>query len=267
MRKLYLFLVLITNIGFAQTVIFSENMGNPTGETDIVDHTFENGSPILFSGNADIRITTPSTGYEGASGNGSVFIGSTLITQSFKVEGINTSNYNNLVLSFGHYKSTNAGSNELTVEVSADGNSWTVLTYTRPTGSGSTSWLLITPSGTIPSTSNLRIRFTNPTNNTTPLAVGFRIDDIKLTGTVLGVDENTKSVLKIYPNPLTGRTLYIDSASHSTKAISIYDVLGKQVFATNTAANNINLSELKSGIYIIKVNEDGKSTTRKLVVK
>jgi hypothetical protein len=82
-----------------------------------------------------------------------------------------------LRLSFGHYKSTTTGSNELKVEVSADGSNWTELTYSRATGSGTANWRLIQPEGAIPATANLRIRF-RQTSGTTQ----FRVDDVQVFG-------------------------------------------------------------------------------------
>lgn len=262
MRKFYiLLLVVYFGNSYSQTTIFTENMGNTTATTAIASHTFQNSSPILFSGTADIRNTTPSENYEGASGNGCVFLGGTTPAKTFIIEGINTLNYSDLTLSFGHYKGTNAGSNELTVQVSTDGTAWTPLTYSRPTGAGTSSWISITPSGTIPSTSNLRIKFENPISN-----VGFRIDDVKLTGNTLGISENIIPGLKVYPNPVTNGKLFITTDTNAEKTVTIYDVLGKEV--TNTATiETVNISGLKEGIYIVKITEKGKTATRKLVIK
>lgn len=262
MRKFYIFLLAVSfGNSYSQTTIFTENMGNTTVTTAIASHTFQNSSPILFSGTADIRNTTPSENYEGASGNGCVFLGGTTPAKTFIIEGINTLNYSDLTLSFGHYKGTNAGSNELTVQVSTDGTVWTPLTYSRPTGAGTSSWILITPSGTIPSTSNLRIKFENPISN-----IGFRIDDVKLTGNTLGISENIIPGLKVYPNPVTNGKLFITTDTNAEKTVTIYDVLGKEV--TNTATiETVNISGLKEGIYIVKITEKGKTATRKLVIK
>lgn len=261
MRKFYILLLAVSfGNSYSQTTIFTENMGNTTATTAIASHTFQNSSPILFSGTADIRNTTPSENYEGASGNGCVFLGGTTPAKTFIIEGINTLNYSDLTLSFGHYKGTNAGSNELTVQVSTDGIAWTPLTYSRPTGAGTSSWILITPSGTIPSTSNLRIKFENPISN-----VGFRIDDVKLTGNTLGISENTIPGLKVYPNPVTNGKLFITTDSNAEKTITIYDVLGKQVFNTVTT-ESVNVSNLNNGIYIARINEEGKSVIKKIVI-
>lgn len=262
MKKFYIFIfTIIFQLASAQTVIFSENMGTPTGTIAINANVFQNSNPITFSGTADIRISTPSDTYVGASGNGCVFFGGTTPAKTFTIEGINSSNYSDIALSFGHQKGTNAGSNELTVSVSSDGTNWTPLTYTRPTGAGTSNWTLITPTGTIPATNNLRIKFENPISN-----IGFRIDDVKLTGTTLEIKENNIAGLKIYPNPVSGGKLFISTDADSEKSITIFDILGKQVINTN-ATESVNISNLKTGVYIIKIMEEGKTATRKLIIK
>ncbi|MCW1146671.1 T9SS type A sorting domain-containing protein [Flavobacterium lacisediminis] len=176
MKKLYtLLLIVVSNLSFGQ-VFYSENMGTPGGTTTIAANTFQNTSPILYSGTADVRASTASTGYSGASAGGNVYFASNT-TNSFLIEGINTSTYNTaeLQLSFGHHKNTTAGNNELIVEVSTNGTTFTPLTYSRATGTGTANWTLITITSGIPSTSNLRIRFTQSSTTTQ-----FRIDDVKL---------------------------------------------------------------------------------------
>lgn len=73
--------------------------------------------------------------------------------------------------------------------------------------------------------------------------------------------------LKMFPNPLTGNVLNITSDANGVKTVAIYDVLGKQVVNTVTANGTVNVSGLNAGIYIVKITEEGKTATRKLVVK
>ncbi len=213
MKKFYTFFAMIfciflvgTNI-LAQTTFFSESIGTVSSTTSIVDHETANGfdeDGATYSGTADIRATTVSTGYTGASGGANVFFTNT-IGRYMLIEGINSSAYSNITMSLGHLKSTTAANNELTIEVSSDGNNWSQLTYSRPTGSGTATWLLITPTGTIPSASNLRIRFTQ--TSATPQ---FRIDDIKLTGS------SSSPTISVNPTTLTGFS-YIEGSGPSSE--------------------------------------------------
>jgi len=73
--------------------------------------------------------------------------------------------------------------------------------------------------------------------------------------------------LKVYPNPVKNGNLYITSDSNETKAVAIYNVLGKQVLTANVNDAPINVSNLSAGIYIVKITEAGKTATKKLVIE
>ena len=83
----------------------------------------------------------------------------------------------------------------------------------------------------------------------------------------LAVQKEQEVFFSIFPNPVTNGIVNFKSQSNSIKNIRIFDVIGKQVFYKNTSANNINISNLKSGMYFIKVQQDGKTATKKLVVQ
>ena len=97
----------------------------------------------------------------------------------------------------------------------------------------------------------------------------FSVDDVVVTGklTILSTQQNEIPRLSIYPNPVTKGILYITSNSNSEKAVTIFDVLGKQVLNTTTSNNVINVNTLVSGVYVVKITEEGKTATRKLVIK
>ncbi len=72
---------------------------------------------------------------------------------------------------------------------------------------------------------------------------------------------------RMYPNPITGGVLNILTQDNDIKLIQIYDILGKRVYARNLRDRQIDVSSLKSGVYILKVTENTRTTTRKLVIK
>ena len=53
------------------------------------------------------------------------------------------------------------------IEILYDGTNYTALSYSRTTGTGTANWALVTPTGTIPATSNLRIRFRQTSSSPT----------------------------------------------------------------------------------------------------
>ncbi len=193
MKKLYTLLLtlVVSSLSFGQT-IYSENMGTPTGNTPVATYvtgtapaTFQNGSPIVYTGTTGantMRASTPSTGYTGASGNGNAFLSQTSNAgHVFQIDGINTSVYssNDLKLSFGML-TTSTSTAQLVIEQSTNGGTnWTPLTYTGPTTANT--WTLVTVSGgAIPSSTTLSLRFTQPSTVGTPVSTQFRIDDIKV---------------------------------------------------------------------------------------
>lgn len=162
----------------AQTTLFSENMGSGgAGSNPLITAFagFQNaGCTYTFAGSGDVRGSSPSSGYTGASGVNNVFLNS---NRTFIVSGINTLGYSSISLSYGLNNSSilslGPGFN---VEVSTTGLTYTALT--RP----NTFWLLggwlpETCTGTIPATQNLYIRF----SNTSP-TIDYRLDDVTLTG-------------------------------------------------------------------------------------
>jgi Secretion system C-terminal sorting domain len=94
----------------------------------------------------------------------------------------------------------------------------------------------------------------------------FSIDDVVISGSsgTLATTQNQISGLKVY---ISNNNLNITSDSNETKSVSVYNVLGKQVINTTTTGNPINVSDLSSGIYIVKVTENGKSNTVKVVIQ
>jgi hypothetical protein len=73
--------------------------------------------------------------------------------------------------------------------------------------------------------------------------------------------------LRMYPNPLSGNVLNFNTTANAELDIQIFDILGKQVLTSKVLNNSLNVNGLNAGIYIVKITEEGKTATRKLVVK
>ena len=96
------------------------------------------------------------------------------------------------------------------------------------------------------------------------------MDELRVNTTVQGLlAVNAPSIkgLNVYPNPVKNGRLTIETAANAARAIEIFDVLGKQVLGTVTNENSIDVSALQAGIYVIKITEQGKTATQKLVVE
>lgn len=259
MKKFYsLVAVVVMAVVNAQVVIFSENMGNTTSTKTIENNTFQNAAPIAFSGSAEVRGTSSSSGYDGASGGANVMINAN--GEYFQISGIDTTKYDDIQLFLGQRKGKSDANNELRIEVSADGNNWVMLSYDRPTGKGTANWLYINPAGVIPSVQELYIKFTG--TNTTE----WRIDDIKLVG-----NEKVMSVvdLDIVKETLVKNTVVVSEVSFLKDAkVQIINLSGQVVKSASVKENqSLNVSELPKGVYIVTGVVDGKAVSQKIIKK
>jgi hypothetical protein len=73
--------------------------------------------------------------------------------------------------------------------------------------------------------------------------------------------------IKIYPNPTQTGSVTFYSLNNQAITVHIFDVLGKQVKSETLTNNTLNVSNLKSGIYIAKITQNNISVTKKLVIK
>jgi hypothetical protein len=102
------------------------------------------------------------------------------------------------------------------------------------------------------------------TSVSTPQFIVRKLADFS---TSMNTQNNEIAGLKVYPNPVSNGVLHIESNANTLKSIALFDVLGKQVLATSTENSTINVSNLKGGIYILKITEAGKTAVSKLVIK
>jgi hypothetical protein len=94
------------------------------------------------------------------------------------------------------------------------------------------------------------------------------IDNFTFRGTSSVLSNATNSIagLSIFPNPTNNGSLYVTTGGNLQKTITIFDLLGQQVLKANVTDEAVNVGNLKSGVYFVKVTEDGKTATRKLVI-
>ena len=98
--------------------------------------------------------------------------------------------------------------------------------------------------------------------NGTPQVTARDLDD-----GILRIERDAINGFNLYPNPVTNGKLFINTLSNADKEIQIYNILGKQVLSTKLKGRELNVSKLSSGIYILKILEEGKTATRKMVIK
>ena len=84
----------------------------------------------------------------------------------------------------------------------------------------------------------------------------------------LSVVENQIEGFAMYPNPVANGKFTITSNSSFDKNVEIYSMLGKRLVSKTVKSNEtIDISNLTTGFYMVRVEEEGKVATRKLLVK
>ena len=156
---------------------------------------------------------------------------------------------------------------KFTIMTDDDGDgSWTAVQTTittQPTEVNS--WVQQTGTYSNDISRQVRIKFSKSGGTTaepTNLQELMYIDDVSLIfASTLSVSEEELMSFSIYPNPATD--LISISGVDNIKSIKVYSILGsleKEVFNTN----QIDISELSSGIHLIKV-DNGTVFTRKII--
>ncbi len=82
----------------------------------------------------------------------------------------------------------------------------------------------------------------------------------------MGLAEEGKFDLKIYPNP-TIRYINISGLNETMVRVEIQDYLGRIIFEKNDSSTKINLSRIKSGIYVISIFQGKVLINRQRVIK
>jgi hypothetical protein len=101
----------------------------------------------------------------------------------------------------------------------------------------------------------------NPTNDLFegPFQINGQFDS------TAAVSNETISDLEIYPNPVTN--IINIKAQNNIDKISVFNQIGRliKVLSPNNKTIQADLSNLTSGIYILKINSDNKITTKKII--
>lgn len=293
MKKLYsLLFFVITSVTFAQTTITQWNFDNPTPATAMLPTT-GSGTFILLGGVVDNL-----TGGVMPAGNPSAAGNLAYSVKTFPASGTasGTAGFQFNVSTVGFAgpinitfdpRGSNTASRFQQYEYSIDGTNWIVfgnnngaLTNTFT----SSPMVALTLPVTTANNPNFKFRIVSifdpagsdyspvgyqatPTPSNYGPGGTWRIDNFTVSSGLLGIKQNTIAGLKIYPNPVSNGTLFIETSANAEKTVAVYDVLGKKVLNTKTSDNAVNVSSLHTGVYIVNITEEGKTASRKLVIK
>jgi len=236
--------------GWAQNVLYEENMGIPTANTFIQDYTGWQDTTVLYIGNGtcDIRSSSASTGYGGASGGGNIMINDTV--KWFQISGVNTvSSRPTVNLYCGLRKTSSENGSNFMVEFSTDSLVWVQLPMsdTLPTGTGTGGWHRVCFPN-LPSHPRLHIRFSSLSRN------DYRLDDIRIT-------EGEEIVLETVATPTctpSGGTYY------ETRQVNIAcETEGADIYYTLDGS----APTLQSSRYVGTITIDSTCTLKAFAVK
>ena len=110
------------------------------------------------------------------------------------------------------------------------------------------------------------VRFSDVTNNCFAIT-SFRIEADEL----LGISENIITDLKLIPNPASERVILSSQFLTSESVVTIINLQGREVYSSVVIPHEnrieLQVSDLETGIYYLKLALDGTIVTRKFIVK
>lgn len=171
------------------------------------------------------------------------------------------------------------------IEYSIDGGT----TWNNIINSGYTLWNFYSNSDTISSNSNkpgftgtynwissgfdgpvlnntVEYRFTFTSDSINNNKDGWIIDDISISGIMVGINEVIEnSTIQVFPNPTSDFISVKISETTRFEELAIKDILGRTIVTTNHAT--INLAHLETGIYFAEITTDKGKFTKQIVRK
>lgn len=187
---LILLLSLVITSVWAQTssAIFTETMGTVATTTTLATHEsnngFDNDGYTMTQGGAaavvDVRVSSASTGYTGASGLANIYFTATAGDRGFAIEGIDASNYTSLTLQFAYRKESASALATFAVDY-WDGSAYVNVPFTFNEAANAASAWYLSPTISLPAgaqISTLKLRWVKSGS------VAIRIDDVVLKGVV-----------------------------------------------------------------------------------
>jgi hypothetical protein len=82
------------------------------------------------------------------------------------------------------------------------------------------------------------------------------------------VNDFFASKISVYPNPATNNITIKSVDQSQIDSVELYNILGSKVLSTTSLVNDsLNVSEMASGVYLLKVNVGAQSATKRIVIE
>jgi hypothetical protein len=154
----------------------------------------------------------------------------------------------------------------LKVEYSADGGQsfQTLSTINLTSVVPCANWSGSIPQSSVPAGADFKFRISGQWTSGDYWVI---LDDVKISQSpFLATSDITKKESAVYPNPFKD-VIYFDNAD-AVKSVSIADVSGRNVVNNIKVSKELQLKDLKTGVYLLTINyKDGQSKTSKIVKK
>jgi hypothetical protein len=90
-------------------------------------------------------------------------------------------------------------------------------------------------------------------------------------GSTLSVENERFDSLRLYPNPIRSDAQYLNvsvsSKDDANMRAILYNILGKQVRTQEVNNNQVDISGLSSGVYLLKITQSNRQMTTKLIIE
>ena len=120
-------------------------------------------------------------------------------------------------------------------------------------------------SNTPPTSITYTVTSISSTNMTIDIAISGGWWRFLFTKEVAELKDNVFNAVKMFPNP-TKNSLQFSKNSNEQLDIQIFDVLGKSVLRMDNVRNEVNVSELNSGLYFVHMSLGNQKATKKLLI-
>ena len=100
---------------------------------------------------------------------------------------------------------------------------------------------------------------------------GILIDNLSISQTfseTLSTDQilSSNQTIGLYPNPTNKGFVNITTNVSGQIIVEVYDILGKVIISSKINNNRLDVSNLKAGMYVIKIKQNDIITTKKLII-
>lgn len=94
----------------------------------------------------------------------------------------------------------------------------------------------------------------------------FFNDATSCDNTTLGIDDFNQDQIVLYPNPSSSK-IFIKSQEDPVTKVELYSLLGENVITVNNNVESIDISDLDTGIYLLKIYTERGTTIKKIIKK